>query len=70
MNREERINKFLEAWNEAMTAVAELKEEDNFKFQFDVTISSSNEDATDRVKLIEGINQSFRAQNWRYSTQI
>lgn len=56
MNREERINKFLEAWNEAMTAVAELKELDNFKFQFDVTISSSNEDATDRVKLIEGIN--------------
>ena len=70
MNRDERINKFLEAWNEAMSAVAEMKEEDGFRFQFDVAITSSNEDALDRVKLIEGINKSFSERHWRYSTDI
>ena len=70
MNRDERIDNFLKAWNEVMKAVTELKEDDNFKFQFSVTISSSNEDTADRIRLIEGINQSFRAQNWLYSSKL
>lgn len=70
MNRDERISKFLEAWNEAMSAVAEMKEEDGFRFRFDVAITTSGDDALDRMKLIEGINRSFSERRWRYSTDI
>lgn len=70
MTREERISNFLETWNEAMTMVTEMKEQDNFKFQISVAVTTSDDDALDRVKLVEGINQSFRDRGWRYSTDI
>ena len=69
MTRDERMNKFLEAWNKLMKITEDIKEKDNFKFHFEVTISTLEEDTADRVKLIEGINQSFRDRGWRYSTE-
>lgn len=69
MTRDERMNKFLEAWNKLMKITEDIKEKDNFKIHFEVTISTLEEDTADRVKLIEGINQSFRDRGWRYSTE-
>lgn len=70
MNRDERIKKFLEAWNKLMNTIGDIKQEDGFDFQLDVSISSDDKDRDDRIKIIEGINSSFRENGWLYSSEL
>ena len=70
MNRDERINKFLEAWNKLMNTIGDIKQEDGFNFQLNISISSDDKDHDDRIKIIEGINSSFRENGWLYSSKL
>lgn len=70
MNRDERIKNFLEAWNKLMITIGDIKQEDGFDFRLDVSISSDDKDHDDRIKIIEGINSSFRENGWSYSSEL
>lgn len=64
--RNEAIAKFLEAWDNMLTAANEIPD---FTLNFKVTISSDHRYVEDRVKAINGINESFTRHNmfWRSS---
>lgn len=66
-NRNEQIAKFLEAWDAMLTAANEI---DGFTMNFKVSITSDNRLIEDRVKTINGINESFTRHNmtWTSST--
>ena len=61
----EKIEKFLEKWNEMMDAANEIEE---FKWNFKVSITSNNSLISDRVKVINGINESFTKHNMSWSS--
>ena len=58
--RQERINNFLEKWNEMLSAANDIED---FKWSFDVCITSDNSLMNDRVRTINGINESFTRNN-------
>jgi hypothetical protein len=55
-NRKQQIDNFLNKWDEMLKAANEI---DGFKWQFKVSITSDNSIIEDRVKTINGINESF-----------
>ena len=55
-DRNEKIEMFLEKWNEMLDAANDIEE---FKWKFSVGITSNNELVQDRIKTINGINDSF-----------
>ena len=63
--RQERINHFLEKWNEMLSAANEIED---FKWSFDVCITSDNSLMNDRVRTINGINESFTKHNMTWSS--
>ena len=63
--RQERINNFLEKWNEMLSAANEIED---FKWSFDVSITSDNSLMNDRVRTINGINESFTKHNMTWSS--
>lgn len=63
----EKIEKFLEKWNETMDAANEIEE---FKWNFKVSITSNNSLISDRVKVINGINESFTKHNMSWSSNV
>lgn len=55
-DRNAKIEMFLEKWNEMLDAANDIEE---FKWKFSVEITSNNELVQDRIKTINGINDSF-----------
>lgn len=65
MTNDERIDNFIEKWNEAMKAANEISD---FKWNFKVSITSDNSLAEDRIKTINGINDSFTKNNMTWTS--
>lgn len=63
--RNAQIENFLEKWNEMLVAANQI---DGFKWSFDVTIVSDNSLINDRVRTINGINESFTKNNMTWSS--
>ena len=63
--RQERINHCLEKWNEMLSAANEIED---FIWSFDVCITSDNSLVNDRVRTINGINESFTKHNMTWSS--
>ena len=63
--RNAQIENFLEKWNEMLVAANQI---DGFKYQFEVTIHSDNSLIKDRVKTINGINESFTRNNMTWTS--
>ena len=63
--RNAQIENFLEKWNEMLVAANQI---DGFKYQFEVTIHSDNSLIEDRVKTINGINESFTRNNMTWTS--
>lgn len=59
------IKNFLDKWNEMLTAANEIP---GFKWKFSVSISSDNNLIDDRVKTINGINESFTKHNMTWES--
>ncbi len=54
--RNQAIENFIEKWDEAMKAANGISD---FKWRFRVSITSDNQLIEDRVKTINGINETF-----------
>lgn len=65
MSRNEQIENFLEKWNDMLKAANEI---DGFTYQFKVSITSDNSIIEDRVKTINGINESFTRNNMTWAS--
>lgn len=65
MNRNEQIENFLSKWDEMLKAANEI---DDFKWKFSVSITSDNSLTNDRVKTINGINESFTKHNMTWTS--
>ena len=63
--RQERINHFLEKWNEMLSAANDIED---FKWSFHVSITSDDSLVNDRVRTINGINESFTKHNMTWSS--
>lgn len=63
--RNEAIAKFLEAWDNMLTAANEIPD---FTCNFKVTISSDHRYIEDRIKAINGINESFTRHNMSWTS--
>lgn len=63
--RNELIDAFLEAWDEMIRVSSKIED---FNFNFKVSISSDNSIANDRVRTINGINESFTRHNIGWSS--
>lgn len=59
------IEVFLEKWDEAMKAANEIPD---FKWKFGVSIISDNSLYEDRLRTINGINNSFTQNNMGWTT--
>lgn len=64
--RNDAIVKFLEAWDNMLTAANEIPD---FTWKFNVTISSDHRYIEDRVKTINGINESFTRHNMSWTSR-
>lgn len=65
MNRNEQIDNFLTKWDEMLEAANAV---DGFTWGFKVNISSDNSIIVDRVKTINGINESFTKNNMTWTS--
>ena len=68
MNKEERnvqINNFLKKWNEMMDEANKIED---FKWRFDVSITSNDSIIEDRIRTINGINESFTKHGMKWSS--
>lgn len=63
--RNEQIENFLNKWNDMLEAANEIED---FKWNFKVSITSDNSLVEDRVKTINGINESFTRNNMNWSS--
>lgn len=63
--RNQRIDYFIEKWDEAMKAAIEISD---FKWNFKVSITSDNSLVDDRIKAINGINRSFTKNNMSWTS--
>jgi hypothetical protein len=64
-NRDEAIERFLAKWDEMLEAANAIEE---FTWKFEVSITSDNSMIHDRVKTINGINESFTKHNMSWSS--
>lgn len=64
-DRNAKIEMFLEKWNEMLDAANDIEE---FKWKFGVKITSNNELVQDRIKTINGINDSFTKHDMTWSS--
>lgn len=64
-NRNEQIDNFLTKWDEMLKAANEV---DGFQWNFKVSITSDNSIVDDRVKTINGINESFTKHNMTWTS--
>lgn len=55
-NRNAKIEEFLSKWDEMLKSANEIE---GFKWQFKVSITSKDSIKEDRVRTINGINESF-----------
>ena len=62
---DEKICNFLAKWNEMLDAANNIPE---FKWRFEVGITSDNSLISDRVRTINGINESFTKHNMSWSS--
>jgi hypothetical protein len=60
-----KIETFLEKWNEMLTVANEIEE---FKWRFEVGITSDNSLTPERVRTINGINESFTTHDMTWSS--
>ena len=67
--RNEKIKKFLTAWNAMLDAALELRLE-GFSENVYVSVKSDNRLADDRAKIIEGINKSFERIGLPYESNL
>ena len=65
MNRNEAIINFLNKWNDMLTAANEIE---GFNWNFKVSIKSDNSIIEDRVRTINGINESFTRHNMTWTS--
>lgn len=65
--RDVRIKKFLKKWNKMVKAATEIED---FKFNFEVTITSDNQFLKERLETIAGINESFVKNGLDVETRI
>lgn len=65
--RDVRIKKFLKKWNKMVEAATEIED---FKFNFEVTITSDNQFLKERLETIAGINESFVKNGLNVETRI
>lgn len=63
---ETKIKNFLAKWNEMLDSANEIP---GFTWKFEVGITSDNSIISDRVKTINGINESFTNHNMTWSSQ-
>lgn len=63
--RDVQIERFLDKWNEMLKTANEI---DGFEWKFNVSITSDNSLVEDRVKTINGINQSFTNNNMHWTS--
>ena len=63
--RNAQIQNFLEKWDEMLVAANQIE---GFKYVFDISIISDNSIKEDRVKTINGINESFTRNNMTWSS--
>lgn len=63
--RNEQIENFLNKWDEMLTAANEIE---GFRWSFKVSINSDTSIMEDRVKTINGINESFTRHNMSWSS--
>ena len=63
--RNNQIENFLNKWDEMLKAANEV---DGFKWNFRVSITSDNSIADDRVRTINGINESFTRNNMTWTS--
>lgn len=62
--RLDKIENFLEKWDDMLAAANEIED---FKWKFSVSITSDNSIIRDRIKTIEGINESFTKHNMSWT---
>ena len=68
MNKTERskkIDEFLKAWDTMLFAAKQI---DDFKFNFEVSITSYDSIMSDRVRTINGINEAFTKNGMSWSS--
>lgn len=63
--RDVKIDEFLRKWNEMLLSANDIE---GFKWTFNVTISSDNSLIQDRIKTINGINESFTENNMTWTS--
>ena len=63
--RDAQIKNFLEKWDEMLVAANQIE---GFKYVFDISIISDNSIKEDRVRTINGINESFTRNNMTWSS--
>lgn len=63
--RNAQIDNFLEKWNEMLKAANEVE---GFTWNFKVTITSDNSLIPDRVRTINGINETFTNAGYSWSS--
>ena len=66
-NRNAQIDNFLEKWNEMLRAANEIE---GFTFDLSVTIHSENSIIEDRVRTINGINESFERNGMNWTSDV
>ena len=68
MNKEERnvqIDIFLKKWNEMMDEANKIED---FKWRFEVGITSNDGLVEDRIRTINGINESFTKHGMKWNS--
>lgn len=68
MNNEERtkqIDEFLKKWDEMLCEANRIKD---FKWRFEVSITSNNNLINDRIRTINSINESFTKHEMSWSS--
>lgn len=63
--RSAKIEKFLTKWDEMLEAANDIEE---FKWRFEIGITSDTSIIQDRVRTINGINESFTKHNMTWNT--
>lgn len=65
INRNGQIIDFLNKWDEMLKAANEIE---GFKWDFKVRITSNNSLIEDRIRTINGINESFTRHNMTWTS--
>ena len=65
MMRDEQIKNFLEKWDEMLKAANGI---DGFQWEIEVSIHSDSSLMFDRVRTINGINESFARNNMTWTS--